>query len=197
MTKKELIELGLSEEDAKKVEEASLNELKSFIPKNRFDEVNASKKQLETDIAERDKQLEALKKAGNVDDLKQQIENLQLENTANKEKYESEMSQIKLDNAIENSLITSKARNTKAVKALLNLDNIKLDGDNIIGLEDQLKQLREDENSKFMFDLDTKQDKANFKGVNPAESRTGNTGSDRPLTLTEAIKARLEGNNNE
>ncbi|GAA0230087.1 phage scaffolding protein [Metaclostridioides mangenotii] len=197
MTKKELIELGLSEEDAKKVEEASLNELKSFIPKNRFDEVNASKKQLETDIAERDKQLETLKKAGNVDDLKQQIESLQLENTANKEKYESEMSQVKLDNVIENSLITSKARNTKAVKALLNMDNIKLDGDNIIGLEDQLKQLKEDENSKFMFDLDTKQDKANFKGVNPAEGRTGNTEPDRPLTLTEAIKARLEGNNNE
>jgi len=77
------------------------------------------------------------------------------------------------------------------------MDNIKLDGDNIIGLEDQLKQLKEDENSKFMFEQDTNKNKANFKGVNPAEGRTGNTEPDRPLTLTEAIKARFEGNNNE
>ena len=38
---------GLSDEDAKKIADASSEELKTYIPKSRFDEVNNAKKQLE------------------------------------------------------------------------------------------------------------------------------------------------------
>ena len=50
---------------------------KYFIPKDKFNEVSEAKKKLETDIQERDKQLEQLKAAaGSNEELKKQIETL-------------------------------------------------------------------------------------------------------------------------
>ncbi|MCS4446763.1 phage scaffolding protein, partial [Clostridium botulinum] len=40
------------------------------------------------------------------------------------------------------ALKSANVRNTKAVKALLNMDNVKLDGENILGLTDQLETLK-------------------------------------------------------
>ena len=53
---------SLSDEDAKKVADASAEELKTYIPKTKFDEVNSSKKELEKQVKERDTQLEEAKK---------------------------------------------------------------------------------------------------------------------------------------
>lgn len=57
MNKEDLLKLGLSEEQAEKVLSANAEQLKGFIPKSRFDEVNNTKKQLEKDLKDRDVQL--------------------------------------------------------------------------------------------------------------------------------------------
>src|SRR5690625_4836722 len=101
MTKEEFIALGLTEEQATKAAAASAEELKGFVPKARFDEVNEGKKKAETDLADRDKQLETLKKsAGDNEELKKQIQTLQDENKSAKEKYENEMKDLQLTTAI-------------------------------------------------------------------------------------------------
>lgn len=178
MTKKELIELGLSEEDAKKVEEASKEELKVYVPKERFDEVNNRKKQLETDVTERDKQLEDLKKnAGNTEELTKQIEKLQAENKVNNEKHEAEVKEIKISNAIEKSLTGAKAKNLKAVKALLDLENVELLEDGTIkDLDKQIQTLKESEESNFLFN--SEENNANFKGFKPGEGNQNSTPKD-------------------
>jgi len=176
MKKEEFIKLGLTEEQAKACETASSDELKGFIPKVRFDEVNESKKQLETDIKTRDTQINDLKKVDG-DSLKAEIERLQGENKAAKEKYDSDLNKIKLNNAIEKTLTNSKAKNLKAVKALIDLEKISLDGENIKGLDDQIKALQTDDGSKFLFDnLET--DKPNkIKGLKPGEKKDGTPGT--------------------
>lgn len=183
MTKKELIELGLSEEDAKKVEEASKEELKVYVPKERFDEVNNRKKQLESDVTERDKQLEELKKnVGNAEDLTKQIETLQSENKANNEKHEAEVREIKITNAIEKSLTGAKAKNIKAVKALLELENVDLLEDGTIkDLDKQIQTLKESEESSFLFNSD--ENNTNFKGFKPGEGNQNSTPKD-PSQMT-------------
>lgn len=189
MKKEDFLKLGLSEEQAEKAAQASAEELKGFIPKSRFDEVNEQKKKLDDDIKTRDKQLEELKKL-DAEGLKAEIEKLQGENKTAKEKYEAELKQIQLDNAIEKALVGAKAKNTKAVKALLDLEKIKLDGEAVIGLEDQIKKLTEGEDSKFLFDVKT-DEKPNFKGIVPGEK--GDQGNDdQPKTLADAIKLHYE-----
>ncbi|MDE6727523.1 MAG: phage scaffolding protein [Oscillospiraceae bacterium] len=52
MRKEDFIALGISEELAKKCADASAEELKGFIPKTRFDEVNTERKNLETAVSD-------------------------------------------------------------------------------------------------------------------------------------------------
>ena len=165
MKKEDLIKLGLTEELAQKVADAFAEYLKGFIPKSRFDEVNEAKKKLEQD-------LEALKKI-DAEGLQAEIERLQKENEATKEKYEAELKQIRINNAVERALIASKAKNIKAVKALLDLENVELDEDgNIKGLDKQIKKLQESEDSSFLFDIQSS-NKQQLKGFKPGESSDG------------------------
>jgi len=170
MKKEDLIALGLSEEMAAKVEAASTEELKGYIPKTRFDEVNTEKNKLADSVKERDGQLEELKKSTNVDELNKQIEKLQSDNTKKDEKHAAEIKALKIETVLDAALTAAKAKNSKAVKALLDLEGAELDKDgNIKGLSEQLKKLTEADDSKFLFDAAPAQPK--FKGANPAESR--------------------------
>lgn len=54
MTKEQLLAMGLTEEQAGKVLAASTEELKGYIPKARFDELNEAKKQSEEALTARD-----------------------------------------------------------------------------------------------------------------------------------------------
>jgi predicted RNase H-like nuclease (RuvC/YqgF family) len=135
------------------IEEAKLDGLiadickelpKHFIPKDKYNEVAEAKKKLEADIQERDNQLEQLKNAaGNSEELKAQIEQLQAENQKAAEEWQAKMAQMQLDFAIEKALAAAKAKNAKAVKALLDLEKIKLDGEQLLGLDDQLKAIQQ------------------------------------------------------
>ncbi len=117
---------------------------KYFIPKDKYNEVAGAKKKLETDIQERDNQLEKLKNAaGNSEELKAQIEQLQAENQKAAEEWQAKMSQMQLNFAVDKALTAAKAKNPKAVKALLDMENVKLDGDKLLGLDDQLKAIQQ------------------------------------------------------
>ena len=93
MKKEEFVKLGIDEELAKKSEAASQEELKGFIPKARFDEVNTEKKKLELDVRDRDGQLETLKNStGDVEGMKQQIATLQADNKKKDEDHAAQIS---------------------------------------------------------------------------------------------------------
>lgn len=177
MNKEDLLKLGLSEEQAEKVLSANAEQLKGFIPKSRFDEVNNTKKQLEKDLKDRDVQLENLKNSsGDVETMKQTIENLQRDNKAAKDNFEAELAKFKLESAIDTTLLGSNAINTRAVKALLDMDKIKLDGDVLIGINEQIEALKNAEDSKMLFKVtETKQKEPNFSGVKPGEGNTQNS----------------------
>ena len=192
MNKEDLLKLGLTEEQAEKVLSANTEQLKGFIPKARFDEVNNAKKQAEKDLSDRDKQLETLKNStGDVETLKNTIKQLQDENKASKEQYEANISKIKLENAIDNALGNAKAKNSKAVRALLDMEKIKFENDNLSGLNEQIEALKEAEDSKFLFEEIKEPAKPSFSGVEPGAS-TGETnpGLGAPETYSQMM-ARL------
>ena len=194
MKKEDLIKLGLTEEQVEKVLEANTEQLKGFIPKHRFDEVNTTKKDLESQIADRDKQLEDLKKNNkDNEELQNTIKQLQESNKAAQEEYQANLSKIKLDNAIDIALNGAKAKNIKAAKALLDIDKVKFENETLSGLDEQLKALREAEDSKFLFE--TKETKTSFSGVQPGEGNTGSNQGGQPKSLANAIMAKLTGNN--
>lgn len=156
MKKEELVKLGLDEETAEKVASASAEELKGFVPKARFDEVNNAKKTAEDAVKERDKQIESLKSAGNADDLKKQIEILQADNKAKDEAHAAELLKVRIDSDVEAALTEAKAKNHKAVRALLDLEKAELGEDGRVkGLREQISALTKADDSKFMFNAVT------------------------------------------
>ena len=142
--------MGITEDTAQKIIDEVIDG--SYIPKSRFNEVNEELKVLKKSIAERDSQLDELKKsAGDNESLTKQIAELQEENSRQQKAHMDEMAALRLDNALETALMSAKAKNTKAVRAMLDLDKIKLDDKGeLSGLSEQLDVLRKSDG--YMFD---------------------------------------------
>lgn len=173
MKKEDFMKLGLDEETSKKCETASLEELKSYIPKTRFDEINDQKKKLELDVKERDKQLDDLKKsAGDNEELKKQIETLQKDNKEKDDKYAADMKKLKIDMAVDVALSNAKAKNKTAVKALLkDLDKAEINDDGTVkGLKEQIESLMKSQDSSFLFEVEQT---PKFKGMSPGANKEG------------------------
>lgn len=189
MKKEEFVKLGLDEETAKKCEAASTEELKGYIPKARFDDVNNEKKKLELDVRDRDGQLETLKNStGDVEGMKQQIATLQAENKTKDEAHAAEIRQLKLDAAIDSALTAASAKNAVAVKALLkDMDKAELADDGTVkGLAEQIAAIQKSDS--YLFDTkDTK--KTQVKGAKPGES--GNEDGDHGVDTSKMTYSEL------
>lgn len=193
MNKEKLMELGLTEELASKV----AKELDgNYVPKARFNEVNSELKTAKDQVKDRDSQLETLKKSvGDAEELKKQIETLQNDNKAKDDAHAAEIKQIKIDAAVDKALADAKAKNPKAVKALLDLAKAELADDGTIkGLDAQIKGLTEAEDSKFLFEVDNSQNKNNnSKGFVPGQKKDGVPGASSEYE-TRLAEARKNGN---
>lgn len=185
MKRKFLEDLGLEKEVIDKI----LDENSADIgkAKGEVDSVTSERDKLKTDLAERDTQLETLKNStGDVEDMKKQIANLQAENKTKDETHAAEIKQLKIDAAVSAALTGAKAKNEKAVKALLELEKVELNEDGSIkGLDDQIKKLTESDDTKFLFDNSTK--KTQIKGAKPGEA-----GKEDPDTKVDVSKMTYE-----
>ena len=189
MKKEEFVKLGIDEETAKKCEAASQEELKGFIPKARFDEVNNAKNTAEELVKERDGQLEALRTStGDVEALKAQIATLQADNKAKDEAHAAEIKQMKIDNAIEAALTGAKAKNNVAVKALLkDIDKAELADDGTIkGLAEQIEALQKSD--AYLFEAKGSSQRQ-VKGAKPGES--GNEDGDHGVDTSKMTYSEL------
>lgn len=192
MNKEQFIALGLTEELAKKAESESLSELKNYIPKTRFDEVNTAKKQLENDIQDRDKQLENLKiNSGNSQELKKQIETLQEENKNKDIKYQEELQDLKLSNAIKLS-ISGKVHDEELAAGLFDKSKLILGDDGkVAGIEEQLKAIQE--SKKFLFKEEKQSNpKSGFKFGSDGGSNIDNSNQPSKLSMKDAIQAKIQ-----
>lgn len=121
---------------------------KAFVARTDFNALNEAKKGIEESIKERDKQLDELRKVDPAE-LQNQIKKLQADNKAAADAYDAQVKQLKTDVLLEAKLIKAGAVNTKAVRALLDQTKIKLDGENLIGVDEQLKTIRETDKWAF------------------------------------------------
>ena len=67
---------------------------------------------------------------------------------------------MRLDAAVDRALIAAKAKNTKAARVLLDMNAVKLDGETISGLDEQIKALKTSDG--YLFEQD-----AQISGIIP------------------------------
>ena len=194
MKRKFLEDMGLTKEQVDQI----LDEISQDIGKAKGDAEKVQTKlttaeseitTLKGQLAERNEQLETLKNStGDVEGMKKQIADLQADNKAKDEAHAAEIKTLKVNTAIDAALTAAKAKNTKAVKALLDLDINKAelsDDGSIKGLDDLIKKLQGAEDSKFLFDTETK--KTTMKGAKPGE-----TGKEEPDGKVDTSKMSYE-----
>nr|DAW82202.1 MAG TPA: minor structural protein [Caudoviricetes sp.] len=197
MTRKQLEDLGLTKEQADSIIKINGDDMENAKSASAAEIKNLQTEAdgLKAQVSERDKQLETLKaSAGDNDTLKKQIEDLQAENVKAKETHEAELNQLKVDFAIEKALASAKAKNIKAVRALLDLTDAKLDKDgNVKGLPEQIEKLTTGADTKFLFEA-AKQ-RPTFKGFQPGASEgKPDVGVDMSKMTYEELTAYMESN---
>ena len=189
MNKKELMNRGLSDEHADIVLEMIKD---SFVPLYRFNEINDKMKSYKSQLDDKTAEVETLtKKVGDTDKLNKEIKDLKDANSKAAGEHASALASLKKSNAIDGVLRDSKAKNVKAVKALLDLDKITYENDTLSGLEEQIKALQESDQSKFMFETTPVYAP---KGTEPGEPSGGS--ANKTMSFGDAIKAALGGNKN-
>lgn len=154
MKREFLKELGLADEAIEKIMAENgkdINELKTAGTA-----AQTTIADLQKQISDRDKQLDTLKKSsGDNEALQAQITELQEANKAAKTEYEAQVKKLTLDSKVESALLAAKAKNVKAARALLDESKISLDGENVLGLNEQLEALKKD--AAYLFGEDKTQ----------------------------------------
>ena len=125
-----------------------------MVPKRRLDEVIAERNRYKEQVEERDSQLADLKTwAKDNEVLKAQIADLQAKNKQATEDYEKQLKDQRFAFAIERAVAKADARNVKAVVALLDKTKISLDGENLLGFDEQVAALKESDPYLFGVEL--------------------------------------------
>ena len=126
-----------------------------MVPKRRLDEVITERNRYKEQVAERDTQLADLgAKAKDHDTLRVQIAELQAKNKQAAEDYEKQLKEQRFAFAVERAVAKADARNVKAVVALLDKTKISLDGENLLGFDEQVTALKKSD--PFLFGVDLK-----------------------------------------
>ncbi|NLK37809.1 MAG: hypothetical protein GX299_06975 [Epulopiscium sp.] len=143
MKKEDLIKLGLDEEIATKVAAASEEELKGYVD---IETHNTKITELQTANATIKTLQQTVKNFDGVDveQLKKDVKNWET-------KYNTDITNIKRDSALDMAILQAKGRNPKAIKALLDMEKIKLKEDGTLeGLD--LEALKKSD--AYLFDVE-------------------------------------------
>lgn len=148
MKREELRDLGLSDEQVSKVmgtHSAELNDVRADL-QNATSERDQFKKQLDTNNEELTKLRDNAK---DNETLQKQLDDLQGKFDQSKQDSENTIKTLKLNNAVDLAVAKSHARNTKAVKALINMDKVKMTDEGLSGLDDQITSLKDSDSYLF------------------------------------------------
>lgn len=152
MTREELKALGLSDEQIDSIMAAH-----GKVVNTTKDELTSAQSELEsykTQLTDRDTQLEDLRgKAEGHADLQSTIDALKQANEDAKNAHHVELSNTKLNYELDQALLLNKARNPRAVRALLDSELIKLGDDGkVVGLSEQLEGVKTTDPYLFLDD---------------------------------------------
>ena len=131
----------------------------SYIPKNKFDEVNSKLKTANTSVTTLTAQLDAEKqKSGDADALNQRSEQL----TSDVAARDAEIARIGMSYRIKDALRGLNVRNADVVMPLLKLDKITEQDGSLVGLDEQVEEIKKTDGYLF---ADTHPSRLGFGGA--------------------------------
>ena len=141
-------------EEAAKDTDLFIGSGNNYIPQSRFDEVNNQAKDYKAKYEASNADLEKLKPlaAGN-EALTKQITDLQAANTKSQQEFSEKLAAREKDFLLSDALREAKAKNPKAVMALLDQSKLTIKDGKLEGLKEQVDSLIKSE--AYLFDVTT------------------------------------------
>lgn len=156
--------------------------------KDEAEQAKSSAEELKKQLSDRDIQIKDFKKsAGDNQELQSKLDDALAKNKEQAKQYDEKIAGIKKDNAISNALRDAGAKNSKAVSALMDLEKVSLDDNgNLIGIDDQIKNLKKSDSYLFKQAEDSAKPKPKF-----TFSGNATDGTDKKQTLADKIAERM------
>lgn len=195
MDKEKLIAAGLNEEQITNVLKLHKEAIDSnYIPIHRFNEVNTELKTARASLADRDKQIEGLKKfEGTAAELQTKVKELEDANKAADAKYKQELAAERKRNAVKLSLLDDaegKPHDVEMVMSLFDFDAIEVDESGKItkGFKEQCETIRKDKAFLFANKIDSGKP-AGWKpaGTPPADGDKGGQPPDPSVSFGKSL----------
>ena len=173
--KKILKDAGI--ENVEEIEKSISKELpKYYKPANVFNETNEKLKNANAEIETLKASQESIQteyenyKKGSISQADYEAKKKEIEDNS-----KAEIEKVRLESKIDLAINNAKAKNVKSVKANLDLDKIKLDGDKLLGFEDQIEALKKSD--AYLFEIDNKVNKG-LDDTNLNKRKDGNGSMD-------------------
>ncbi len=163
---------------------------REYVPKTRFNEVNEQAKEAKSQLDQVTAKFKALEKdAAEGKELKQKLAELNTANESLKSESDKRIAEFRKREAVKRQLLKAGAKDEDLLIGRLELDKISLEGENILGFDDQLKQLKETHEWAFS--------KETVAGVQPTKPPVGPAGVKNPFhkdsyNLTEQMRIMRE-----
>ncbi|MBO5733623.1 MAG: phage scaffolding protein [Clostridia bacterium] len=127
----------------------------AYVSKQKYDDAIAEIDGYKGQIATRDKDIEELKKAAAGDaELTTKYDELQGKYDKDTKDLQDKLAQTQFNAAFDVALAGSGAKNTKALRALLDMDKIKYENDALSGFNEQLEVIKKE--NDYLFEGETK-----------------------------------------
>lgn len=159
------------------------------------DELKSQITQLQTQLNDKVSEFNTLKETTkDYDALKNKVTTLENDNANLKNEISTKVNQLQKTHAIESSVRDAKAKNVKAVMALLDMEKITFENGELSGMSEQLDALSKGEDTSFLFGEAQSAPPAGTQPNNPPSN--GGNGGNPPSgkTFTDAIAAALNSN---
>lgn len=169
---------------------------KYFKPAKEFNEINdelklikGEKKTLEDDKKKIEDEYNNFKK-GSISQADYEAKKKEIEDNS-----KAEIEKVRLESKIDLAINNAKAKNVKSVKANLDLKKIKLDGDKLLGFDDQIEALMKSD--AYLFEIDTPINKGvENNGENLRKNKGGSLDDDDLDKLSDEEYFALQEKNN-
>lgn len=154
MNKKDLSAFGLDEDAIQQIIVLHGKDIEKF--KAELEAKAGEMEALTAQLTEAGQAIESFK-AMDVEGIKAAAEEWKAKAEAAQQEAEGKLQALKFEHALQDALRTAKARNPKAVKALLNLEQIKLTEDGELeGFTDQISSVKEE--NDFLFEQEVEEE---------------------------------------
>lgn len=153
------------------------------------DKLRTARDSYKTQLDDAAKKLEGFKDV-NVEDLKGQIATLTGDLASQKAAFEKQIADRDFDDLLNGAITKSKAKNVKAVRALLDLEAIKASKNQSADIEAALKKVREE--NDYLFTSDEPLDNPDFVGTTTGGTAAKTVADLEKMSFAEYRKYRQE-----